>query len=330
MTILRVTLVALLGLLLAGAVLGFALSWWQARRIEARFPPAGAFAEVDGVRLHYFDTPARGPGADAPLGVMLLIHGASGNERDMRLPLAAPLAAAGYRVISVDRPGQGYSERGDGDVASPAVQARLIRGVVESLGVRRAVVVGHSLAGATATNLALDHPDFTAGLALLSPVTHPWPGGVAFYYKLAAAPVVGWVFTRLVATPVGLLVFDAAVRSVFAPQPAPESYAERTGAALVLRPSAFRANAQDVSALHAFVTRQAPRLAGVTAPTAIVAGDKDDIVWTDLHSRGTAAAVAGARLTVIPGMGHSPHWTHTQQALAAILDVAERARIAAR
>ena len=98
----------------------------------------------------------------------------------------------------------------------------------------------------------------------------------------------------------------------------------------MLRPSAFRANAQDVSALHAFVARQAPRLSGITAPTAIVAGDQDDIVWTDLHSRGTAAAVAGARLTVIPGMGHSPHWTQTPDALAAIFDVAERARLAAR
>lgn len=310
----------------AGAALtlsltGFVASEILGRRIERRFPPAGQFVEADGVRLHYTDTMPQG----APVGVVLLIHGASGNERDMRLPLAAPLAARGYRVISVDRPGHGYSTRGPGDASSPAVQALVIRHALEALGVRRAIVVGHSLAGALATNLAIDHQDFTAGLALFAPVTHPWPGGVAAYYSLAASASAGWLFSHTLATPLGALLIEDGVKSVFAPQEPPSDYLERTGVALVLRPQAFRYNAQDVDALYGFVSAQAPRLSLITAPVAIVSGDQDDIVLTNLHSRGVADAVEGTNLIILVGHGHSPHWTATPIAVSAILDVAKRA-----
>ena len=42
-----------------------------------------------------------------------------------------------------------------------------------------------------------------AGLVLLAPATHPWPGGVTWYYDLAARPVVGPLFSWTVALPVG-------------------------------------------------------------------------------------------------------------------------------
>src|SRR5215210_2040147 len=76
---------------------------------------------------------------------------------------------------------------------------------------------------------------------------------------------------------------------------------------LVLRPGAFRANAEDVSGLYAFVARQSRRYGAIRAPTAIVSGEADTIVWTNLHSRSLEREIPGARLVVLPGVGHMPH-----------------------
>ena len=79
--------------------------------------------------------------------------------------------------------------------------------------------------------------------------------------------------------------------------------------------------------LKQFVARQSLRLRDIVAPTAIVSGDHDDIVLTALHSLGSARAIPGARLTILPGVGHSPHHAAPEAVVAAILEVAERAGV---
>ena len=49
--------------------------------------------------------------------------------------------------------------------------------------------------------MALNAPEFVRGLVLLSPVSHPWPGGVAWYYTLAASRALGPLFRRLSSCP---------------------------------------------------------------------------------------------------------------------------------
>lgn len=298
----------LLGILLAIVVilvLGAALTAISVARIERAHPPAGIFVPVTGGRLHVVElAPAQ---ANDHTSVVLL-HGASGNLEDLRLTLGTRLAQS-RRVILIDRPGHGFSDRPGGVAdASPGRQAALIAETLARLGVSRAIVAGFSLSGAVAAAYALDYPDRVAGLVLLAPVTHPWDGGVGWYNKLAAAPLLGRVFAHTLVMPLGLILFARTVTATFAPQAVPDDYARRAAGRLVLRPPEFIANAQDLAALKAFVTEQVPRYRDIAAPTVIIAGDRDSIVSSQIHARAAARLIPRARLVVLEGMGHMiPH-----------------------
>ena len=313
------SIILTLAIAIPAALFGFTA--WQSARIAAQFPPQGQFVDVPGGRIHLTQRQPQG-GVRASV---VLIHGASGNQADMMIPLGDRLAAKGFRVIAVDRPGLGWSDRPDGRAdASPARQAIVIRQALEKIGVAHAIIVTHSLAGALGTNFALDQSDFTQGLVLIAPVTHPWPGGVAWYYHVAATPVVDQLFTRLLSLPVGLASLQGGIDHVFDPQPAPPGFKETTAVPLVLRPESFMANSEDVDVLEAFVTAQAPRLKNIRLPVAIVTGDRDRVVLTHIHSYGSAREIPGATLKVLPGIGHSPHWSDPEAVVAVIEGVAER------
>lgn len=311
------------------AALPAALLLWsrlKSRAFERAFPPRGKFVETAFGRLHLT---RRDPVA-APIATVVLIHGASGNNADIMAPLGDRLAARGLRVFAVDRPGHGYSERLREHSSSPAAQAGAIRVALEAEGVERATVVGHSWAGSAAIAFALDHADFTQGIVLLAPVTHPWPRGVRWYYRLASRPVAGWLFAHMLLVPAGLATLRAALAGVFTPQPVPEGYAQAIGAVLALRPKIFRANAEDVANLRGHLEKLAPRIPSIAMPVAILSGDRDAVVLTERHSYGCAREIEGATLEILPGVGHSPHWAAPDRTAEAIAALAARAKISPR
>jgi pimeloyl-ACP methyl ester carboxylesterase len=261
---------------------------------------------------------------DAP--PVLLLHGASGNLGDIRLALGERLAAR-YRVILVDRPGHGWSDRPDGaEDASPARQAVLIRQALIKIGVTRSIVVGHSWSGALATAYTLAYPDAVSGLVLLAGVLYPWPGGVAWINNLVATPVIGPLVAYTVIMPLGYFMMTPGVDAVFSPEVPPPDYVERTGARMILRPNEFIANAQDLAGLKAFVTAQAPRYGEIKVPVAIIAGDADRVVYTDIHSRGIAKVLPDATLTVLPGVGHMVGFAAPDAVTRAVDEVAAKAK----
>lgn len=283
--------------------------------------PDGAYVAVTGGRLHVVAL-----GRDSGRPPILLLHGASGNLRDMRLSIGEALARRN-RVILIDRPGHGRSDRlGGRAMASPARQADAIVEALDRLGVRRVVAVGHSWSGALVTNLALDHPDRVTGLVTLSGATHTYPGGAAWYNEIAATPLVGDLFAATVVGPIGRRQFASGVTSTFRPQSPPPDYIARTEAELLLRPAEFKANAEDLVDLKGFLTRQSPRYGEIHVPTTIVTADKDGIVSPELHSRALHAQIRGSRLVVLKDAGHMPHWTKSAEVVAEIEAVAARAR----
>lgn len=302
------------GLLLAG----FIFSQWQSRQIAARYPNVGELIDVGGFRLNSLHVP-RPAAADLP--PLLFIHGASGNLRDPMGAFLKPLEGRA-EMLFVDRPGHGFSERGDDTNLTPDGQADAIARLLDKRGIAKVIVIGHSFGGATTASFALRHRDRVLGLIFLSPATHPWPGGIDWYYDLANTPYLGRLFCNIVALPAGLLRIEEGVKTVFHPNPVPDNYLDTAAIPLVLRPASFCSNARDVANLLVYVQKTQPLYREIAAPTVIITGDSDEIVYEELHSLGLNRDIKNSELLWIKGLGHKPDYVATDLAIAAIEKVA--------
>ncbi|MFN3501540.1 MAG: alpha/beta fold hydrolase [Allorhizobium sp.] len=316
-----VLLVILLVLIAVLAALAIATQL-RARAIEAKTPNIGELIDVGGFRLNALHVPAS-PEADLP--PIVFIHGASGNLRDQAGAFLQPLRGRA-ELLFVDRPGHGYSERGGKENDTPDGQANAIARLMEEKGIERAIIVGHSFGGAITASFGVLHPDKVEGLVFLAAATHPWPGGVDWYYHLASAPVIGPIFCHTLALHAGMMRIEPATEHVFAPNPRPDTYLEDSGPALVLRPSTFRSNAKDVAGLHAYVSTFAPRYREIMKPTVVITGDSDEIVLEEIHSKGLARDIQGSELVWIAGLGHKPDYIVTEIVIAALEKIAGEER----
>ena len=133
-------------------------------------------AKVNGVELEYEVV-----GSGEP---MLLIHGA--HIADALQPLVAEPALERFQHIRYHRRGLGGSTYPvDAGPTSVAVQAKDAVGLLDHLGVDRAHLVGHSLGGAIALEVAAQYPTRVASLVLLEPAFLTTPAGTAFARAVA-------------------------------------------------------------------------------------------------------------------------------------------------
>lgn len=301
---------------------GAAVTFIGVRLIERAHPPRGRFIEIDGLRQHVVEIGEHAGAADAP--PIVLLHGAGCNLEDMHLALGERLAAR-YRVILLDRPGLGWSERRGGDGSSPTYQAAMLNAVLDRLEVGRAILVGHSWGGLLALTFALNHPQRAGGLVVIAPPTHPWLGHSTWLNSGFALPVVGRLFVHTLTLPFGALLIGPGFRSAFRPQSVPAGYMKRSGARLLLRPATLLANAADIAGLKPFLKRQAERYSALAAPTIIITGDNDTVLSPRHHAIRLAAAVPGARLEMLPGFGHLLHHAAADRVVAAVEELMSRA-----
>ena len=122
----------------------------KTRDAERKHPPIGRFLDVDGVRLHYIE---RGNGEP-----LVLIHGNGTLIQDFTINGLVDRLSERYRVIVIERPGYGYSER-PRQLWTPRAHATLFEHALAQLGVEQAIVLGHSWGTMVAVSLALQAPD---------------------------------------------------------------------------------------------------------------------------------------------------------------------------
>lgn len=300
--------VGVLLLLLALAILA-PLGFRAASAAREATPPVVAagpdarFVEVGGLRIHYRTW---GPQDGPPL---LLVHGAMAWSETWR-DIAEPLGAAGLRVIALDVPPFGFSERPSDMYFSRAAQARIILRFADALRIERFALAGHSFGGGATVEAAFTAPDRVLNLVLLDvalglgrPYSGPPLAGL-----LASEPVrnaaIAMSFTNPLLTGKGLRDFvhdDALVTD------------ERI--ALYQRPMVVRGTTRAVG--HWFMTglfgneagSRAADLAnyrGFDRPVLVIWG-REDTVTPLAQGQEIAAAFPRGRLEVLDGVNHIPH-----------------------
>ena len=236
---------------------------------------------------------------------ILLIHGMAGSSRTWRD--AMPLLAAEHDVIAPDLMGHGESAKPMGDYSLGAFASGL-RDLVRLLGVERLTVVGQSLGGGVAMQLAYQYPELVERMVLVgsgglgrevSPLLRflTLPGAELFM------PV---VFPGFVREPGDKVAAGLARRGWKSPRLAEmwRAYASLSGAPnrrafLRTLRAVVDLGGQTVSAIdRLYLTRAMPSL--------IVWGSADNIIPV-AHAQAAHEAMPGSRLEILDDVGHFPH-----------------------
>ena len=293
-------------------------------------------AEVNGLEIEY-----EVEGAEtAP--VMLLIMGLGTQMTRWPRGLVDGLVAAGFRVIRYDNRDVGLSSRLDdaGAPDLPAVMTAMLTGgavpvaydladmaadavgLLDALGIERAHLVGASMGGMIAQIVAATRPDRVLSLAsVMSSSGNPaLPRATDAVLAMLASPrpdpgdeaaiidrvVAGAALMGSPAYPV-----DPAIRRAAATEDYRRGY----------YPAGI---ARHTAAIVASGDRR-PLLATIAAPTVVIHGTADPLVPVEA-GRDTAAAIPGARMVELAGMGHDLPDELVPDVLDAILSVAARPR----
>jgi len=246
------------------------------------------FADLPERRV-YYEEHGRGP-------AVLLVNGLNADHTAWELQTA--FLQGHFRVLVFDNPGIGRTEGPTGPYTS-ALFADVAAQLLGYLGVANAHIVGASMGGTIAQQLAVRHPELVRSLVLhctwgrvdnyLQTLLRVWQACARALDPLEAARERWlWVFT-------------------------PRWYEDRPDAIAELEQQVTEApypqSAQDFcDQAEACITHDAlDDLSAITAPTLVTVGDSD-LLTPPRHSIAIKERLPNALLHVWPNMGHAPFW----------------------
>jgi pimeloyl-ACP methyl ester carboxylesterase len=266
---------------------------------------------------------------------MLLIMGLAAQMVWWEDTWCEDLASRGFQVVRFDNRDVGLStQRDDGALpdlnalmaGDPASAPYLLEdmaedaaGLLDALGVDQAHVVGASMGGMIAQALAITHPEKVLSLCSIMSTTgardvgQPSPEAVPVVLRPPATDWDGYL--------AGALASAAVIGSPAYP-PDPEHLRARAERCWQ-RGYHPQGIARQLAAILASPDRT-PALARLKVPTLVVHGEADPLVAPS-GGEATAKAIPGARLMLVPGMGHDLPPVLWDQIIDAIVDNARRA-----
>jgi 3-oxoadipate enol-lactonase len=256
----------------------------------------------DGTRLYWEES-----GSGAPL---LLIQGL-GWSAEMWYSLVPELETS-YRVIRYDARGIGRSDVPPGPYSIERM-ADDAAAILRAAGVEKAHVLGVSLGGIVAQEVALRHPD--AVTSLLLGCTHP--GGEETVWP---APEVMQVLRERAAMPFDEAV-KAAVKYAYSDSVDPRVIEQDMKRRLDLPTSAEGYQAQLLGGLGYQGTL--PRLKALAVPALVFTGDQDEMVPPE-NSTTLADAIPDSTLVTVRGVGHVLFTERPDEVARAVRDFLER------
>jgi pimeloyl-ACP methyl ester carboxylesterase len=287
--------------------------------------------ENQDVRMAYMDVP---PSGTANGRAIVLMHGKNFGGYYWR-DVAQSLAAAGYRVIVPDQVGWGKSSKPDIHYSFQLLAANTAH-LLDTLGIQKATVVGHSTGGMLAVRFALMYPERVTQLVLEDPI------GLEDYRVNIPAQTDETLYRAELANT------DAAkIRAFYAryfANPQPEIYEPLAEVQIRVTlsgeyPRWAKASALAYQMIYQQPVRDEYRL--LRPPTLLIVGENDHTVPLSSYAtpearakmgdfvalgRSAAIEIPHATLVVVSGCGHIPHLEKPrefQQALMAFLRTGE-------
>lgn len=229
--------------------------------------------------------------------VVLFVHGSQAWSYTWRHQLD-PFAAADYRAVALDLPGNGYSSALDQHDYSVSGMSRLIGTVLDCLNAPQAILAASSAGGLPVLDFTIHHPERVTALVLSS--TCGVPHQLPFLWNLIRLPVIGelarfFLNSEMIRKNLEEAYADA--RKVT--EADVQAYTQP-----LLRPGSWAANLRtERSTAPEFVEQH---LADIHCPVLIVWGKED--AWHPLAmTEAFHQKLPQAKIVVLPNCGHLPH-----------------------
>jgi pimeloyl-ACP methyl ester carboxylesterase len=237
--------------------------------------------------------------------VLLIVHGVAGSSATWHAVL--PALARRFTVVAPDLPGHGESDKPRLDYSLGA-HANVLRDLMIALGIERATVVGQSLGGGVAMQLAYQHPQRCERLVLVS------SGGlgpeVSWMLRVLTVPGVEYLMPVIfpkVARVAGNGVGRRLARLGFRwPHLEQEWHAYASLTEPGNRQSFIRTLRAVVDPKGQSVSAHDRLYLASRLPTLIVWGGRDRIIPVG-HAYAAHEAIPGSQLVIFEGAGHFPH-----------------------
>ena len=256
-------------------------------------PVTDHFMTVDGLRVHYIET-GSGP-------TVVMIHGNAGSVEDFEFGATA-LLASDYRVVAIDRPGHGGSDRPAGKV-TVETQAKLLHRTLSQLGIHEPMLVGHSWGASLALAYAVQYPGEVSAIVLLAPAAYPDAGGNRLLGATSKIPLIGDLSFVVGGWTIGHHMLRAGLARAFYPQSPSDRYVKLADS-LWLRRKQMKAYVEDETSLNDSLRKMCKRYQEIKIPVVIVTGDKDQIVSPYQNARPLHAAIPNSQLIELKDTGH--------------------------
>jgi len=284
----------------------------------ATAPAQGRFTDVGGVQVFSQDF---GPANGVPI---LLVHGTAAWSGTW-FELVPVLENAGWRVIAVDLPPFGYSDKRAGIDFSRPAQARRLLAVLDAWKVDRAFVVGHSFGGGPALEFALSDPGRVRELVLVDAalgLQAPPPDPASATCRIFGTPALRDI---VMASTAGNPLWSTKLLKGFVARKeavTPERMVQYR------RPAALRgANAALGAWANHFacqresgLSTQPDAIRKLDVPTSLIWGAEDSITPLE-QARHLQTLLPNAKLHVVDGVGHIPHIEDPATFARTLLDV---------
>lgn len=271
------------------------------------------FVVVDHLRVHYIAT---GSGR-----TVVMIHGNAGNVEDFEFG-TVKLLAPEYRVVAIDRPGHGSSDRPTGKGATLEYEAQLLHQTLSSLGISQPILVGHSWGASLALAYSLKYPNEVSGMVLLAPAAYPDKGENGLLRAAIKTPIIGDLSLLFGRPLVGRRLLRQALGEAFYPQVVPNNYFQ-IASSLWLGKKHLRAYIEDEWSLNDSLRAMTQRYSDIRIPVVIVTGDEDKIVSPKENAYRLQAVIPGSQLIELKNTGHEIPQTHPESIDSALMLIAQ-------